>query len=126
MVSLQRASGGSSDPRRSDRGQISAGNPDPPAEGNRASGCRRRSQPDRVQADPEGARAGLFEDALHGLVLGEAEFADDESMTRFCRPAHAVAEVTSDPRLTGGQLIRTTRSELVAVLAEYGVAGLAR
>jgi len=82
--------------------------------------------PDRVQADPEGARAGLFEDALHGLVLGEAEFADDESMTRFCRPAHAVAEVTSDPRLTGGQLIRTTRSELVAVLAEYGVAGLAR
>jgi hypothetical protein len=68
----------------------------------------------------------LFEDALHGLVLGEAEFADGESMTRFDRPAHAVAEVTSDPRLTGGELIRTTRSELIAVLTEYGVAGLTR
>jgi hypothetical protein len=68
----------------------------------------------------------VFEDALSGLVLGEAEFADDESMTRFRPPAKAVAEVTDDPRLTGGQLVASTRSELVAVLAEYGVAGLTR
>jgi hypothetical protein len=63
----------------------------------------------------------VFEDALAGLVLGEAEFADDESMAGFVAPAGAVAEVTHDQRLSGGQLAVMTAPEIAAVLAAYGV-----
>lgn len=63
----------------------------------------------------------VFEDALAGLVLGEAEFADERSMSRFATPSNAVAEITGDERLTGGRLVAMTASELAVVLAEYGV-----
>jgi hypothetical protein len=54
----------------------------------------------------------VFEDNLTGLVLGEAEFDDDTAMTAFGRPANAVAEVTHDPRLSGGRLANTTATAL--------------
>jgi len=63
----------------------------------------------------------VFEDALAGLVLGEAEFDDDESLAGFVAPPGAVAEVSHDQRLAGGRLAQTKASELAAVLAEYGV-----
>jgi CYTH domain-containing protein len=46
----------------------------------------------------------LFEGVLAGLVLAEAEFADDEAVTRFAPPSWAVADVTTDQRFTGGHL----------------------
>jgi len=64
----------------------------------------------------------VFEDALAGLVLGEAEFADEKSMSSFASPPNAVAEVTGDERLTGGRLVGMAPGDLAAVLAEYGVA----
>lgn len=63
----------------------------------------------------------LFEGALDGLILGEVEFDDDESMARFAVPRDAVGEVTLDQRLTGGRLVTTTRSGLAEVLAGYGL-----
>lgn len=64
----------------------------------------------------------VFELALAGLVLAEAEFPDDDTMTAFQRPALSVAEVTTDPRFTGGQLVSTPRGQLLSWLAEYGLA----
>jgi CYTH domain-containing protein len=63
----------------------------------------------------------VFEGALAGLVLAEAEFDDDVSLLAFTPPADAVAEVTRDQRLSGGSLAVTTAPELDAVLASYGV-----
>lgn len=63
----------------------------------------------------------VFEPPLHGLVLAEAEFADDAEMHAFEVPRGAVAEVTCDPRFTGGSLAAAGRGELLAWLAEYGV-----
>jgi hypothetical protein len=68
----------------------------------------------------------VFEDSLEGLVLGEVEFDDDESMARFVLPPGAVAEVTNDQRLSGGRLVTTSSLELAAVLADYGVPQLVR
>lgn len=63
----------------------------------------------------------VFDGQLAGLILAEAEFDDDESMTRFVAPPDSVAEVTHDRCLTGGRLADTTRPELAAVLGGYGV-----
>jgi CYTH domain-containing protein len=68
----------------------------------------------------------VFEDALAGLVLAEAEFDDDESLESFIPPREAVAEVTQDQRLTGGNLAATTKAEIEAVLADYGLFDRAR
>jgi len=68
----------------------------------------------------------VFEDALAGLVLAEAEFDDDESLESFIPPREAVAEVTQDQRLTGGNLAVTTKAEIEAVLADYGLFDRAR
>jgi hypothetical protein len=63
-----------------------------------------------------------FEGPLAGLILAEAEFADEAEAASF-RPSIAiVAEVTADLRLTGGRLVVTTKPELRAILDEYGVA----
>lgn len=71
----------------------------------------------RLSVPPFGV--DVFEDALGGLVLGEAEFNDEQSMRSFVPPSGVIAEVTSDERLTGGRLVDTTPSELAAVLTEY-------
>lgn len=60
----------------------------------------------------------LFEGALTGLVLGEVEFSDDETMAAFVPPVGARAEVTYDERFTGGRLVTTTAPVLAALLAE--------
>jgi len=64
----------------------------------------------------------VFEQPLHGLVLAEAEFDSEASAQVFAVPSFAVAEVTDDPRFTGGRLVAATRAELLEWLAEYGVA----
>ncbi|PYC73568.1 hypothetical protein C7C46_25140 [Streptomyces tateyamensis] len=74
----------------------------------------------RLSLPPVGV--DIFEGHLRGLVLAEAEFATDDEARSFVPPAASVAEVTDDPRFTGGRLVRASRAELVAWLAEYGVA----
>lgn len=63
----------------------------------------------------------VFDAPLHGLVLAEAEFATDQDMHAFEPPSGIVAEVTDDPRFTGGRLVRAQRADLVSWLAEYGI-----
>src|SRR5262245_32305083 len=46
-----------------------------------------------------------FESELEGLLLAEAEFADDASMASFPIPAFAIREVTDDPRYRGASLV---------------------
>lgn len=64
----------------------------------------------------------VFDPPLHGLILAEAEFATDEAALAFRPPTGCVAEVTDDARFTGGSLVRAGRHELLAWLAEYGLA----
>ena len=47
----------------------------------------------------------VFEGALSGLIMAEAEFADDEAMERWPMPDFAFREVTTDVRYTGGRLV---------------------
>ena len=63
----------------------------------------------------------VFEGALEGLVLAEAEFESAEESSSLVVPSFIVKEVSSDSRFTGGQLVRATRDELLALLADYGV-----
>jgi CYTH domain-containing protein len=63
----------------------------------------------------------VFEPPLHGLVIGEAEFVADADMLSFQPPAYIHAEVTDDPRFTGGRLAETFNAELLSWLTEYGL-----
>jgi CYTH domain-containing protein len=63
----------------------------------------------------------VFDPPLHGLVLAEAEFTTDEAAETFEPPADIVAEVTADPRFTGGRLVRAGRADLLSWLREYGI-----
>jgi len=63
----------------------------------------------------------VFEPPLDGLFIAEIEFDGEEASRAFPPPAFAVAEVTHDLRFTGGRLITTTREQLRAALASYGV-----
>lgn len=63
----------------------------------------------------------VFDPPLDGLVLAEIEFGADDDGWKFSPPGYSVAEVTDDVRFTGGRLARTSRPELLAWLAEYGV-----
>lgn len=63
----------------------------------------------------------VFGGELRGLVLGEAEFADDDEARSFAPPAGCVAEVTDDVRFTGGRLVVASRGDLLGWLAEYGL-----
>jgi CYTH domain-containing protein len=64
----------------------------------------------------------VFDGSLRGLVLAEIEFGTDDEMHAFPPPSAAVAEVTEDRRFTGGSLVRAGRDELLAWLAEFGIA----
>lgn len=64
----------------------------------------------------------IFNPPLHGLVLADVEFSTDEAAESFALPPAAIAEVTEDARFTGGNLVRTRRHDLLAWLAEYGIA----
>jgi CYTH domain-containing protein len=63
----------------------------------------------------------VFEGALEGLVLADAEFdsaADAESLTLR---AFVFREVSDDDRFTGGQLVGASRKQVRAWLLEYGI-----
>ncbi len=63
----------------------------------------------------------VFDPPLHGLVMADVEFSTDQAAQSFPLPPVAIAEVTDDARLTGGNLVRARRSDLLAWLAEYGI-----
>jgi CYTH domain-containing protein len=63
----------------------------------------------------------IFSPPLHGLVLAEAEFTTDHEASCFRPPPDSIAEVTDDPRFTGGRLARTQRYDLLRWLSEYGI-----
>lgn len=62
-----------------------------------------------------------FEGALLGLYLAEAEFTTDAESAEFSPPAFAIAEVTSDPRFTGGYFVTTDREDVNGAMAEFGL-----
>ncbi len=61
----------------------------------------------------------VFDPPLHGLVIAEAEFETEAELHAFQPPGYVVADVSGDPRFTGGRLARTSREELISWLAEY-------
>jgi CYTH domain-containing protein len=63
----------------------------------------------------------VFDPPLHGLVLAEAEFGTEAEMLAFHPPHYAVAEVTKDPRFTGGRLVGSSRGQLTSWLNDYGI-----
>ena len=63
----------------------------------------------------------VFEDALTGLVLAEAEFNSAEDASALSLPSFIVREVTEDLRFTGGELVRVSRQELDKLLAEFQI-----
>jgi CYTH domain-containing protein len=63
----------------------------------------------------------VFDPPLHGLVIGEAEFGTDAEILTFRLPGCIHAEVTGDPRFTGGRLATTSREDLASWLTEYGI-----
>ena len=48
----------------------------------------------------------VFDGGLAGLAIAEAEFLDDETMTRFVPPPFCGPEITERPALTGASLAR--------------------
>lgn len=79
----------------------------------------RRLEKTRYSVPPFGV--DVFEGALKGLILAEAEFDSSSSADALDIPSFILREVTNDVRLTGGELVRITRESLEAVLREYGV-----
>ncbi len=63
----------------------------------------------------------VFEDALTGLVLAEAEFNSTEEASALSLPPFIVREVTEDPRFTGDELVRASTEELEKLLAEFRI-----
>jgi len=63
----------------------------------------------------------VFEGALEGLCLAEAEFDSAAAADALTIPSFILAEVTSDDRFTGGALVRTSQSEIRTWLSEYGI-----
>jgi CYTH domain-containing protein len=64
----------------------------------------------------------VFEGALQGLVLAEAEFDSPAAADALTLPSFIFREVSADNRFTGGQLVRASRQELQIWLSEYGIA----
>jgi CYTH domain-containing protein len=63
----------------------------------------------------------VFEGALEGLRLAEAEFHSAEEADAFVLPDVILHEVTGDIRFTGGQLVGASRLSVEKWLAEYGM-----
>jgi len=64
----------------------------------------------------------VFEGESQDLVLAEAEFSSDEEAAALNLPAFAANEVSNDIRFTGGNIVRASRAEIAAWVAEYGIA----
>jgi hypothetical protein len=63
----------------------------------------------------------VFAPPLAGLFLAEAEFDSAAELHAFTPPACAVAEVTRDPRFTGGRFAVMSADELTTLLREFGI-----
>jgi CYTH domain-containing protein len=63
----------------------------------------------------------VFEGALEGLVLAEAEFDTPDAAAALTLPSFIYREVSADERFTGGKLVRTSRRDLQILLHEYGI-----
>ena len=59
----------------------------------------------------------VFEGALTGLIMAEAEFGDVEAMANYPMPDFAFLEVTDDIRYTGGRLVTDGLPEAPAATA---------
>ena len=64
----------------------------------------------------------VFEGALQGLRMAEAEFHSAEEAGALLVPDFILHEVTDDERFTGGRLARASGSDVEKWLAEYGLA----
>lgn len=73
----------------------------------------------RLSVGPYGV--DVFHGALAGLVLAEAEFGSVEDAEAHAPATFCRAEVTTDPRFTGGRLARASGDEVRAWAREYGV-----
>jgi CYTH domain-containing protein len=73
----------------------------------------------RLSVPPMGI--DVFDGPLAGLVLAEAEFTTDTEAAGFVPPSYCLAEVTTDPRFTGGRLAGTTQHDLRTWLADYAM-----
>ncbi len=62
----------------------------------------------------------VFEGDLAGLVICEVETGSVEELMRIDVPDYALVEVTEDPFFTGGNLCRTSRDDLMGMLAKSG------
>jgi CYTH domain-containing protein len=63
----------------------------------------------------------VFEAERRGLFLAEVEFDSDSAADALKVPAFALAEVTTDDRFTGGQLVQASRQDIQKWLSEYGI-----
>ena len=63
----------------------------------------------------------VFEGALEGLCIAEAEFDSAADADALTIPSFIRAEVTTDDRFTGGELVRSSRHEIQSWLSEYGI-----
>ena len=63
----------------------------------------------------------VFEGALEGLCLAEAEFDSAAAADALTIPSFIHAEVTTNDRFTGGRLVRASRREVQTWLWEFGV-----
>jgi CYTH domain-containing protein len=63
----------------------------------------------------------VFEGALRGLQLAEAEFDSAEEADALIVPSFILHEVTDDDRFTGGRLVCASRQDVERWLAEYGI-----
>ena len=63
----------------------------------------------------------VFEGALDGLLLAEAEFETAAEADALVIPSFVSAEVSADDRLTGGRLVSASSQDLRGWLAEYGL-----
>ncbi len=62
-------------------------------------------QKERLSFPPMGV--DVFDGALAGLLVAEAEFRDDESMTAFVAPSWCGSEITENLEFTGANLAHT-------------------
>ena len=63
----------------------------------------------------------VFDGALSGLVLAEAEFHSAAEAAALALPSFIGPEVSDDTRFTGGRLVAVSPGELKNWLAEYGI-----
>jgi CYTH domain-containing protein len=63
----------------------------------------------------------VFEGALEGLILAEAEFDSAAAADALIIPLFISREVSDDERFTGGNLVRASRQDINAALREYQI-----